>query len=205
MSKLTLPVQIGKKYVRRDGRVATVTGPNPNRLGTFLTDTPFNSDKTILAYIYPMGTAFRTNFDVTNGADFVEDYAGPDQVLTLPIQIGKKYVNRRGDTVTIEAAWYTDIVHYHEYHNGNIIHRNLFVINGKQNMGLSTTEYDLVSDYIEPVQEVPPLSIYDQLMEIMITIEGAGCNVKAIDNITLKDFVELCTKNGIKISTQCSN
>ncbi|ARU04712.1 hypothetical protein CCO03_08520 [Comamonas serinivorans] len=73
MSKLTLPLEAGKKYVRRDGQIATLTkGPSPNF--PFATTRPDG----VVEALTPTG---RWGFGEDNPADLVADYIEPAKTL----------------------------------------------------------------------------------------------------------------------------
>ena len=76
MSKLTLPIVVGKKYVRRDGKVATIVSEMDSE--RVRQDLPYNKYATIGAYTYKhTGRALggcSKDPEVQEGADLVADY-----------------------------------------------------------------------------------------------------------------------------------
>lgn len=72
-TKPSITVEVGKKYIRRDGKIATVLS-GPNRGGRYYTDQYFGRS-TIAAYVHKHGYTFGNRSEQPE--DFVAEYVEP--------------------------------------------------------------------------------------------------------------------------------
>ena len=192
---------IGTTYICRDGSEIAIVGR------TDLIEYPYRGSN---------GNVYNKEGSIVIGNMFSEDIvAVKEQNLTLPIQVGKKYIRRDGRVTTIKSGpdncgrYYTDTPYDNSAYAKAYVYSNGFAFKS-----CSRNRSDIIADYVESVnsevkqsEQSEQLKLnkstqYQTIIKLASAVQEAGGYIGVLKNITLEDFINICDKNNIDITAK---